>query len=193
MIGAEDQIVILVESQIKSPGEFVNFGRIILETMEKDQELRVYCLAFCEKNSLPRSKDKSINIERTRTMFDLGEIKLHYVRMNCRNTIVDKLQFVSEHEALNYPQKIIEPSLMNPLQFSDGNRIGGVAGGSGGSDSETGQELLAFDSLSRLLMWRVQAHPQECAYMLLDAKGKEVKSWSFKKLSLKVAHMVEFI
>jgi acyl-CoA synthetase (AMP-forming)/AMP-acid ligase II len=53
-------------------------------------------------------------------------------------------------------------------------------------DEETGTDLTAFRSISDLLVWRAQRTPERPLYSVVDSKGKEIKTVTYKKMTTKI-------
>ena len=60
-------------------------------------------------------------------------------------------------------------------------------------DERTSANLSQFNSIVGLLQFRVQKHPDELAYCTIDAKGREGKGVTWRKLDLKIAAVANYL
>src|ERR1041384_8197929 len=60
-------------------------------------------------------------------------------------------------------------------------------------DEKTSINLLKFRSIVDVLLWRTQMSPEETAYNILDARGKEGKPISWKKLNNRIATIANYL
>jgi hypothetical protein len=79
------------------------------------------------------------------------------------------------------------------LQIVDGNSVGSVGCGFGALDRDNGQDLLGFDSITRLFLWRCQTRPEDVLYVSLDQRARPVKTKTNEKFSSAVANLVSCI
>lgn len=174
-------------------------GNRIASLLQNRMGLCPYSLIFCKPDSLPRSKDNSLNIEQIRKRFDTGTLAgLHvcmFVQATTRASTIQSavsLDGETQDEFLTRIEHADQPSFdrQSSLQVADGNTICPVGVGVGTIDQPTRQDLLQFDTLTRLLIWRVQTHPEQSMYTLVDSRGRASKKISFRKLSLKAAKLV---
>lgn len=190
-------MVIVAEIKNLSKEEMLNLARFMLDTMKSEHSFTPYAIVFCTKGTIPVNKDHSANVDHCRLMFDLGHLNpllVHFSANVAVTNLPERVVKMKDSQSLDNLQSM--PNSETPdiyWQISDGNVLGSAGQGSGAIDKVTGQDLLSFDNISLLLMWRVQTHPEATAYIVLDQKGKDLKFVSYQKLSCKIAQLAHYL
>lgn len=60
-------------------------------------------------------------------------------------------------------------------------------------DETTGKSLLQFNSLTEILLHRAETTPNTTAFIIVDNKGKELRTYSFKEFAQKVSLLAAFL
>ncbi|KAI3641391.1 hypothetical protein MIR68_000521 [Amoeboaphelidium protococcarum] len=184
--------------------ELQSYGTKIADFLRQQCNINVYLVVFCAQKSLPCNVDKSVNVHQTRKMIDVGLLDIIVFHLNLENSVQRLPKFLGQFGdddedelaiQVDNPQqrlgKVMQSRFASSTQYQvcDGNAAGSIGKGKGTLDVESGQDLLEFESISRLLIWRIEKQPKSIAFQLVDHKGKEVRSITYQKISEKVARI----
>ncbi|KAJ3282573.1 hypothetical protein HK104_010827, partial [Borealophlyctis nickersoniae] len=132
-----------------------------------------------------------LDTELCKSAFLEGDLRPIHLTMNVESDVITT---VAKFNAA------IEGDPDNPIVLtgSDGttHKVGQVVGGMAEIpilDDKTGKDLNEFPTLMHLLIWRAETFADEPAYVPLDARGRESKPVSFKKLSSKVHSLAHYL
>jgi hypothetical protein len=172
----------------------LELANAIIRTAQSSQQLRLFAAVVCPAESLPLTKTGLPNEEMTREMFDQGQLQAQAVAFNCELTTIQNRhsdQALLANIMASSSAAAINSSNNGKLsQLVDGSEFPAVGSGSGFLDRPSKTELLSFESISRLLMWRIKRAPEEIAFVHCDQRGKEIGSLTFAKLGNKIARLV---
>jgi acyl-CoA synthetase (AMP-forming)/AMP-acid ligase II len=158
-----------------------------MEVLYQEHHLRVYCVMITAPNTLPRmwkNGRKEIGNMLCRKEFDNGSLPCVHVKFGVERAVlnlpvgVDPMGGIWSQVATQARQEIL---MMQDRQYS------GVDYREVVIDDRTSTPLNQFSSIIDLLQWRVTRQAEELAYGTIDAKAKEGKGLTWKKLDLKIA------
>eukprot|EP00158_Paraphelidium_tribonemae_P009331 Partr_v1_DN28835_c2_g1_i2_m33733 putative DIP2 disco-interacting protein 2 homolog len=195
----EELAVLVVETkQSQTQEEMQNMARFMLETVAIDNQLHLYSIIFCKKDTLVRDREGVVSIDIARRCYDIGLLDPIYVHLNIRNSSkrifgnlsADDREGVADaaHSLAMKLAHVMSSDNISP-QVSDGNLLGNIGQGFGAIDRATQKDLLSFENILDLLIWRSTSAPNDIACITLDNRGKELKSMTFKKMNEKVASL----
>lgn len=171
-------------------------SKLIAGTMLEEIGLNIFSIILCPKKTIPRSRDGSISLEHSRKKYDMGLLEPYYsyINLDCASKWALRPSDLSEldHDGLGKLANLMKKSRAD-LQISDGTRFGSVGHGYGAVDRETKKDLLEFESITGILIWRNSIHPKNTAYTVYDERGKEKKKLSYEKFEERVSRMVYFM
>ncbi|OZJ05947.1 hypothetical protein BZG36_01245 [Bifiguratus adelaidae] len=174
-----------------------NMANRIANALYDIHGIRLYSLMFCPPNTLPRSSKNGrhvINPLLCRKAFETGRLPSNYIRIDVDRTVFnlgwgDDLEngmwkSLAAYEAAVAKGKIVRTGLPQHTGVENIKQI---------LDERTGFDLMKFSNITDVLLWRSNLHPEEAAYIVMDAKGKEPKSITWRKLNSHVATMANLL
>ncbi len=181
----------MVETDSQAADEVQKLGHYIIETLKNDAFISPYAILICAANTLPRAKTGALANDQIRLLFDRGAINPIHVVLNVKASFrnLPQLQF-AKPEGDAKVAEATSPLSPNQFQIIDGNSTGSIGAGFGTIDRGTGQDLLAFDSITRLFLWRCRTLPDASIYVSVDHRGRTIKSKTNEKFSAAVANLV---
>ncbi|KAJ3412095.1 hypothetical protein HDV05_001319 [Chytridiales sp. JEL 0842] len=126
------------------------------------------------------------DIELCRTQFTEGMLKPTFIFMGVSQSVMPVLPFNNRDIIINN-----QPSL-----DTFPRRVGQVVGGMIDLpvlDDLFSIDLTAFPTISHLLLWRAERHPDAIAFKVVDSKGRMAKKVTFKKFSTKVFTLANYL
>lgn len=195
VLGDQELPAIIVEVVSKlSSQELQNMANFIKETLKTDLKLRAYAILLCPEGTLPRDYDGAVYISQVRKLFDSGLLNPYHVLFNVKESVNDIISTSERpHNIPNLNRLSALASDREMLQIADGNNVGAAGHGLGGFDKQNNQDLLQFDSLLRIVLWRSVKRPNDMALISLDGRGKEMKTVTFKKFNHKILKIATFL
>ncbi|CAG8438042.1 6829_t:CDS:10 [Ambispora gerdemannii] len=193
----EEFLPILVTESTLEPSKLAALVDQIVNTLLDHHGLRIYCTVICPAGSLPRTwrnGKKLVNNMLCRKFYDLGKLNPVCVKTAVEHTVfnipmgVDPVGGIWGLEALKDRQMLnsIGPGLRRP-QYTGMEIPQKVL------DNQTGFDLLKFQNIVEILIWRSRITPDDVAYTSLDIRGREGKPTSWKKLNNKIATIANYL
>jgi len=158
-----------------------------MEVLLTEHQLRVYCVMITAPNSLPRVLKygrREIGNMLCRKEFDVGTLPCVHVEFGVERAVrnlpigIDPVGGVWSPLAAQARQDHLA---LQEKQYS------GVDYREVVMDDRTSTALNDFPSIVDLLQWRVAHQAEELSYCSIDARGREGKGITWKKLDLKIA------
>ncbi|ORY00995.1 acetyl-CoA synthetase-like protein [Basidiobolus meristosporus CBS 931.73] len=140
-------------------------------------QLNLYCIAVCLPSTLPRSLRNgkyTINTELCRKHFRNGKLRIAMLKFSPLTPW--DLDTNMENPA---NPKVPQCTRLEPIF----NVI----------DERTGTDLVQFQNITDILIWRSSMTPEDRAFVTLDLKGREVKSITFRKLNGKISSLAYYL
>ncbi|GBC03878.1 hypothetical protein RclHR1_05380015 [Rhizophagus clarus] len=156
--------------------------------------LRLYTISICAQGSLPRvwkNGKKLINSITCKKYFEYGRLQVLHVKTCALDTVFnipigeDTVAGIWGPNAMAARQEMSNG--LRRTQYTIMDIPQEVL------DEKTSINLLKFRSIVDVLLWRTQMSPEETAYSILDAKGKEGKPISWKKLNNRIATIAYYL
>jgi acyl-CoA synthetase (AMP-forming)/AMP-acid ligase II len=164
-----------------------------MEVLYQEHHLRVYCVMITAPSTLPRAFKngrKEIGNMLCRKEFDMGTLPCVHVKFGVERAVlnlpigVDPVGGIWSPVSTQARQDIL---MMQDKQYS------GVDYREVVIDDRTSTPLNNFSSIVDLLQWRVARQAEELSYCTIDARGKEGKGITWKKLDLKIAGVAMYL
>ncbi|KAF3926899.1 hypothetical protein ABW20_dc0105188 [Dactylellina cionopaga] len=164
-----------------------------IEVLLEQHQVRVYCVMITAPNTLPRTWKngrREIGNMLCRKEFDVGGLPCVYVKFGVERAVLnlplgaDPVGGIWSVEASNQRQTALAS---NEKQYSGFDYREVVI------DDRTSTPLNSFSSIVDLLQWRVLRQGEELSFCTIDAKGKEGKGVTWKKLDLKIAAVSAYL
>lgn len=164
-----------------------------MEELFHEHHLRVYCVMITAPNTLPKvvkNGRAEIGNMLCRREFHNGSLPSVHVRFGIERAVQnlplgdDPIGGVWSPIASQARQEML---MMQEKQYSGVDHREVVI------DDRTSTPLNQFSNIQDLLQWRVSRQGEELAYCTVDARGKEGKGITWKKLDLKVAAVAMYL
>jgi acyl-CoA synthetase (AMP-forming)/AMP-acid ligase II len=164
-----------------------------MEVLFQEHHLRVYCVMITAPNTLPRvvkNGRKEIGNMLCRKEFDGGRLPCVHVKFGVERSVlnlplgIDPVGGVWSEESSIAREEVLG---MSDKQYS------GIDYREAVLDDRTKTPLTQFHSITELFQWRVVRHGDELAYCTVDARGKEGKGITWKKMDTKVAAVAQYL
>jgi len=158
-----------------------------MDVLLSEHHLRVYCVMITAPNTLPRvlkNGRREIGNMLCRNEFHSGTLPCVHVKFGVHRAVlnlpigIDPNGGIWSHLATQSRQDIL---LMQEKQYS------GVDYREVVIDDRTSTPLNNFSSIVDLLQWRVARQAEELSYCTIDARCREGKNVTWKKLDTKIA------
>ncbi|CUS08943.1 unnamed protein product [Tuber aestivum] len=158
-----------------------------MDVLLDEHHLRVYCVMITAPNTLPRvlkNGRKEIGNMLCRNEFHSGTLPCVHVKFGVHRAVlnlpigIDPVGGIWSQLATQSRQEIL---LMQEKQYS------GVDYREVVIDDRTSTPLNNFSSIVDLLQWRVARQAEELSYCTIDARCREGKNVTWKKLDTKIA------
>lgn len=164
-----------------------------MEVLMQEHHLRLYCVMITAPNSLPRvmkNGRREIGNMLCRREFDLGNLPCVHIK------------FGVEHAVLNLPigidpmggiwSQAASDSRAEILQHAE-KQYSGIDRREVVIDDRTSTPLNNFACITDLIQWRVARQPEELAYCTIDARCREGKGVTWRKLDVKIAAVAMYL
>ncbi|PVV04006.1 hypothetical protein BB560_001496 [Smittium megazygosporum] len=175
-----------------SESNYNSFFNKIFEFLYEKHGIVLFGIVVSKPGSLPRAYQyghRKINVSLAKQSWEEGKIMSFYTGLNFRNL------FLALPSDL---QKILNSKVYFPPDpsihiFGPWTQITGFEPLSGVLDDNSSIDLLKFESLTELLVYRAQTSPSNIAYIQHDANGDVVKTVTYLKLLYQVSFVVLFL
>jgi acyl-CoA synthetase (AMP-forming)/AMP-acid ligase II len=164
-----------------------------MDILYQAHHLRVYCVMITAPNTLPRvmkNGRQEIGNMLCRREFDTGSLPCVHVKFGVERAVLNLPVGVDPVGGIWSPASSAarqEVLVMEDKQYS------GVDYREVVIDDRTSTPLNNFSSIVDLLQWRVTRQAEELSYCTVDARGKEGRGVTWKKLDTKVAAVAIFL
>ena len=164
-----------------------------MDLLYQEYHLRVYCVLITAPNTLPRvtkSGRREIGNMLCRREFDAGTLPCVHVKFGVGQSVmnlpvgIDPVGGIWSPIAVQRRQELLS---LEDKQYS------GVDYRDVVTDDRTFTPLNKFKTIVDILQWRVTWQAEELAYCSVDARGKEGKGITWKKLDLKIAAVATYL
>ncbi|KAK6497521.1 hypothetical protein TWF481_011927 [Arthrobotrys musiformis] len=164
-----------------------------IEVLLEQHQVRTYCVMITAPNTLPRTWKngrREIGNMLCRKEFDVGGLPCVYVKFGVERAVLnlplgaDPVGGIWSVDASDQRQAALAS---NEKQYSGFDYREVVI------DDRTSTPLNSFTSIVDLLQWRVSRQADELSYCTIDAKGKEGKGVTWKKLDQKIAAVAGYL
>ncbi|KAI8050385.1 hypothetical protein BDF22DRAFT_124506 [Syncephalis plumigaleata] len=173
--------VVLLESKLR-PDDMPDIVRLVNTAMKSYHKLQAYCVCISAPGVLPRTHRNGrhdVNREACRRDFQQGKLEFSHVSMQLAEAI-KPLPAFGEEEIPESPFRNGKPQHT------------GIAPEAQVFDDRTGLDMDRFRSITDILIWRASVCADDPAYTLMDARGREAKTLTFRKLSMRVSSIANY-
>ncbi|KAI9598457.1 hypothetical protein BDF19DRAFT_235254 [Syncephalis fuscata] len=174
--------VVLLESKAR-PDDMPDIVRLVNVAMKNYHKLQPYCVCISAPGVLPRTHrngKNDINREACRRDFQNGKLDFAHVSMQLAESI-KPLPAFGEEDIPESPFRNGKPQHT------------GIAPEAQVFDDRTGMDMDRFRSITDILIWRASVCGDDSAYTLLDGRGRESKTLTFRKLSARVSSIAHHL
>ncbi|CAG8635285.1 44235_t:CDS:10 [Gigaspora margarita] len=193
----EQSFTVLIAETNFSLERLPELGDNIFGAIESIHGLKLFCVSLCQSGSLPRfwkNGKKLLNSMLCKKAFEFGKLNVMHVRMNAVNTVIDLPIGEDVITGVWGPSSsTARQELTKELSVIRRPQVTRVENPQEVIDERTGTNMLKFRSIIDVLLWRCQAMPEEEAYKTIDKNGKEMKVLTWKKLSIKIATITNYL
>ncbi|CAG8507726.1 13083_t:CDS:10 [Ambispora leptoticha] len=188
--------IFVAESSLES-NRLAALADQIMNTLLEYHGIRVYCTMICPAGTLPRTwrnGKKLVNNMHCRKYYDLGKLKPVCVKTAVERTVFNIPMGIDSAGGIWGPEALKDRQTLNNI--GSGLRrpqYTGMEVPQKVTDDQTGFDLLKFQNIVEILIWRSLIAPEDGAYTCLDIRGREGKSTSWKKLSNKIATIANYL
>ncbi|KAK9727987.1 hypothetical protein K7432_001392 [Basidiobolus ranarum] len=182
----ENLPVLVLESNI-SKEQHTAFVERLHQFVLDFYHLDLYCIAICLPSTLPRSLRNgkyTINTELCRKHFRNGKLQIIMLKFSV-NDLLSTLPTLDGDDP--YDSNLENPSSPKVPQCTRLEPIHNVI------DERTGTDLVQFQNITDILIWRSSMTPEDRAFVTLDLRGREIKSITFKKLNGKISSLAYYL
>ena len=164
-----------------------------IDALLEDHQVRIYCILICAPNTLPRSVKsgrREIGNMLCRKEFENGTLPFVLVKFAVERTVLNLpvgQDPVGGIWSTNASRERSEWLGIEEKQYSGIDQRDVVV------DEKTSTAITDFKSIVDILQWRAQRLSDDLAYCTIDARGREGKGISWKKLDLKISATAHYI
>ncbi|RKP28107.1 hypothetical protein SYNPS1DRAFT_11713, partial [Syncephalis pseudoplumigaleata] len=184
--------VVLLESKLR-PDDMPDMVQAVNDLMAKHHKLQAYCVCVSAPGTLPRTHRNGrhdVNRETCRRDFQQGKLDFAHVSMQLTGSIKPLPAFGEE----DIPGASRQLTVHVESPFRNGKpQHTGIAPEAQVFDDRTGLDMDRFRSITDILIWRATVCADDPAYTLLDARGREAKTLTFRKLSMRVSSIAHYL
>ena len=164
-----------------------------IDVLLDDHQVRIYCILICAPNTLPRSVKsgrREIGNMLCRKEFENGTLPFVLVKFAVERTV---LNLPVGQDPVGGIWSTIASRHRSEWLGIEEKQYSGVDHRDVVVDERTSKPITDFKSIVDILQWRAQRQSDDLAYTTIDARGREGKSISWKKLDLKISAAAHYI
>ncbi|KAH0543269.1 hypothetical protein FGG08_002433 [Glutinoglossum americanum] len=164
-----------------------------MEVLMQEHQLRVYCVMITAPNTLPRvwkNGRREIGNILCRKEFDSGSLPCVHVKFGVERAVLNLPVGIDPVGGIWSPTSTQE---RQDILMDQEKQYSGVDFREVVIDDRTSTPLNHFSSIVDLLQWRVARQAEELSYCSIDARVREGKSVTWKKLDTKVSAVAMYL
>ncbi|RUP51981.1 hypothetical protein BC936DRAFT_143837, partial [Jimgerdemannia flammicorona] len=169
----------------------------IVEALLEDHGVRVYSVVVCPPGSLPRhfkNGRRVLHAMLCKKAFELGRLPPVHLRLDTDRTVFnvawgDDLEGGIWKSSVAYENARRRGDIPHggPPQHTGMEPVAEVM------DERTSFDLTKFTNITDVLLWRTAMSPDDTAYYIMEGRGREGKTITWRKLNSKIAAVATFL
>ncbi|KAJ1952057.1 hypothetical protein EC988_003761, partial [Linderina pennispora] len=171
-------------------GMYATIADEIYGVLRNRHGLHAYAVALCPPNTLPRAFQygkRTVNAQLCRHQFESGRINCLFVRLSTDGLFMNLPPPASQlppDDSYQDPSVALYGRWVQQTSLEDAMPT---------VDERSRVDLNSFKSITDVLVWRAQKHPDDPAFSHFDERGRPIKTLSFAKLLIKVSALAQLM
>jgi hypothetical protein len=125
---------------------------------------------------------ESMDVENCRKAYLAGNLEINVMIMNATPDVIGPITMSNS----GWDEKKMKKDIPVKQIFEDKTKVPIL-------DDKAGRNLREFPTISHILQWRATVLPEEPAFIQIDARGREQKLITYRKLASKVYSLASFL